>query len=176
MVVPSIPQLHEGLLGPHVTETDLDSGSFNGSLVCAANDKPGALSQFHPSIKFDEPIYALRVVAKSVPSGSVVWDASYSLEGAKELPAKAHALGGAQMDWKKICTPAGDVENYKIDINADGGTSGTFSSSVSFTSNNANSVKLSEFLFPTRPTIARPPENPPIIPINPTDLNPYKYM
>ena len=176
MVVPSIPQLHEGLLGPHIVGSDIDNGSFNANLVCGVNDKPGVVAATHPSIKFDEPIYDMRVIAKALPSGRVLWDAFYSLGGSKELTSKTEAVGGAVPHFSKICTPQGDIENYKIDVSANGQSSGNFDSSISFTSNNAHTLKLSEFLFPKRPTLPRPPDNPPIVPLDPTDLNPYKYM
>ncbi len=171
-----IPQLHESLLGPHVVGTDIDSGSFNNTLVCGVHDKPGALASTHPAIKFDQPIQDLRVVAKSVLTGKVLWDASFGLGGAKELTADAKAAGGFQPVWNKVCTQPGDVENYRIDISANGQVSGQFDTSVSFTSNNDHTVQLSKFLFPTKPKLANLPRNPPMVPIDPTDFIPYKYM
>ena len=177
MVIPTIPQLHESLLGPHVASTDIDNGSFGASLVCDIHDKPGTLSSAHPGIKFDEPIQNLRVVAKDTASGKVVWNASYFLGGSKELSKTATAVGGAQPSWTKICTPNGALESYKIDINGSGANSGDFNSNIFFTSNNAHTVRLPKVMFPTRPSlIQRPPNQPPIVPISPLDFNPLQYL
>jgi hypothetical protein len=175
MVIPTVPQLHASLLGPHISSTDIDRGSFNANLVCGPHETPGTLAGTHPSIKFDQPIQDLRVIAKSVKSGRVMWDASYVLGGSKELLSSAQAAGGAKPVWTKVCTEPGNVENYKIDIVANG-QKGQFNSSVSFTSNNAHVVQLSDFLFPQKPDLPKLPADPPTIKIDPHDFLPYKYM
>ena len=175
MVIPAVTQLHASLLGPHVVSTDIDSGSFNGTLVCGVHDKPGALAATHPGMKFDVPVYDVRVVAKSDLTGKVIWDASYALGGTKELLSTAQAAGGAHTTWNKVCTEPGNIEGYKINIAANG-RDGPFETSVTFTSNNAHNVQLSEFLFPPKPTLPPLPPNPPTVPVDPQDFIPYKYM
>lgn len=176
MVIPTIPQLHEGVLGPHVVSTDLDSGSFNANLVCGPHDKPGTLASAHPFIKFDIPIQSLRLLAKSTLTGKVIWDGSYGLGGSQELPRDAVAAGGAHPTWEKICTPNGAIENYRIDISAEGGPSGHFDSSVTFSSNNAHTVQTSKLMFAKKPKLPKIPELPPTVPILPDDMNPIKYF
>jgi hypothetical protein len=176
--VPSIPQLHESLLGVHVRATDLDDGSFHANLVCGIGDKSNDITDVHPFIKFDEPMSSVKVHAINTSTGDVVWDAQYNLGGKQELARDLPASSGTAPDWHKICTPRGEMENYRIEIKGCGNVSGPFNSQVSFTSDNSTTVEL-----PARrpmdplPSRVGPSPTPAItVPIRPDDFNPLKYI
>lgn len=178
MVIPSVPQLHESLLGPHVLKTDLDRGAFNSVLVCGPHDKPGALASVHPAIKFDEPVTDLKIKVVNVPSGRVVWDAFLDAGGSQKLPANTPVAGGPVPMWKKICTPQGESELYRMSITGTGGKSGQFDTSVTFTANNAHVVKLPvPFKEIAKKDLTKPLPKPAVtVPLWPDDFNPIKYL
>ena len=177
MVVPEIPQLHEGLLGLHIKSTDIDSGSLNGNLVCGPFDVPGAKSALHPSIEFDEPMNFIKVKA-TAPDGKSVWDASYGMNGKTILPQDAPPNGGIAQQWNKICTGRGVNEAYTISINGNGVKSGDFDTSMTFTSNNALAARTPEVL-PIQKLVPPPPRMPPgpiAVRLTPNELNPLTYV
>lgn len=176
--VPGIPQLHESILGLHIKSSDIDDGSFNGSLVCSTGDRPGSISSVHPSITFDEPITSLEVVASGASRGDVVWDATYSLGGKPELPRDLPAVAGNVPSWLKICTPKGELENYTIEMKAVGAKSGPFQTTLSFTSANDTSVALPDKSMPLRLPGPQPsnPDPPPYLSIRPDDFNPRRFI
>ena len=176
MVVPEIPQLHESLVGLHIKSTDIDSGSFNSSLVCSQHDKPGAVTAIHPGIKFDQPVNDLRVMATGGTAGKIIWDAKYNLAGKSELVKSAVAVGGDVPQWTKVCTPSGDMELYTIQMTANGAKSGVFNTSVSFTANNGMAVQVPRRFMVQLPIPAGQPANPIIVPVNPDDFNPLKFL
>ena len=174
--VPSVPQLHESTLGMHVMGTDIDDGSFNADLVCGTTDKPWDVAKVHPSIRFDEPMISAKVHAENTSTGKVVWDAIYSLGSKKELPRDLASDSGTQPSWIKICTPAGKSEGYKISIDGVGAKSGSFKSSLFFSSDNSHSAKVPEQYNPSLPwKHSRQPDPHITVPIRPNDFNPIKY-
>lgn len=177
MVVPEIPQLHEGLLGLHVKSTDIGEGSFSGNLVCTEFDKLNSVSSTHPGIKFDQPIAALTVKAISVPTGKIVWDARYDLNGKDEL-LNNQMGGGDEPMWRKVCTPRGAIEEYRIDMQANGMKSGPFRSSITFTSNNGLSAEVPGRSqgFHAYAKLPLVPKGPAIVHVDPSDLNPMKFL
>lgn len=177
MVIPSIAQLHDGLLGAHIQSTDLDRGSANAVLVCGPNDTVPMFTKVHPSIKFDEAMGDVGVQVVGGPAGKVIWDTHYALAGKKVLPADAEAAGGKVPNWTKICTPRGAVEQYKMIIQGTGLKSGQFTSSSTFTANNAQAVQLPHFVFPRKPFHPGVPQPAVIAPFNAErDFNPLSYL
>jgi len=176
--VPSIPQLHESLLGVHIQSTDIDYGSFHSNLVCGMGDQPGELANVHPSITFDEPISTVDVHATNSSTGEVVWDAKFALAGTKELTRDLPATGGTAPSWHKICTIPGKAENFRIDLVVNGVNSGPFKSQISFTSDNATAVQVpSDRAMEPRPSRVGPSPTPAVtVPIRPDDFDPRKYM
>ena len=177
MVIPAVPQIHEGLLGAHVVSTDLDKGSAHAALVCGPNDKVPMFVNVHPAIKFDEPMASVGVRVVGGPTNKVIWDAQYNLGGLKELKADAVAGGGSVPNWTQICTNPGAIEQYKMIIKGTGMSSGPFESISTFTSNNAQAVQIPYFVFPKRPVYPGVPKPAVAVPFNAAhDLNPMSYL
>jgi hypothetical protein len=171
--VPSVPQLSEGLLGSHIVSTDLDDGSFRGNLVCDSS-RTGGVTPAHPAIRFDVPLDSVHVkVVKEGGTGGPVWDAQFTLGGAKELEADIKSVNGAQ--WEKICTPRGGIETYRADIEGTDSMGRNVKTHFTFSSDNNHVVEV-----PFRAMASRVPPSPmdkkPTVQIRPGDFNPLKYM
>lgn len=177
MVIPEIPQLHEGLLGLHIKSTDIDNGSLNANLVCGPLDKLGAKSMLHPAIEFDEPMNSVKIQVAG-PDGTKIWDASYAMNGKTQLSQNAPASGGTAPQWSKICTGRGVNEVFTMRISGNGVRSGNFETSVIFTSNNSLAVKIPPATPYSRvsPPFPRLPPGPIIIGLSPQELNPISYV
>ena len=177
MVIPEIPQLHEGLLGLHVKSTDIDNGSFNGNLVCGPLDNQGAKSGLHPSIEFDEPMNTVNIQV-SAPDGAKLWDATYAMNGKALLSQDAQAIGGSVPRWLKICTPRGVNELYTMRIVGNGVKSGTFKTSIVISSNNSLAVRTPEMpiISNAASRLPRLPPGPILVRLTPNELNPMTYV